>query len=125
MSMLRTNWEQDGFVIVPALFSPEEIARIRAHFMDWNASERKEDFDKIDPTGQDPLAQFPRIIHPHRKDPLSLDFLLDARIQKVLIELLGEEPYAAQTMFYFKPPTARGQALHQDQTSLRADPGTC
>ena len=39
--------------------------------------------------------------------------------------LLGREPYAAQTMFYFKPPGARGQALHQDQTPLRVQPGTC
>ncbi len=98
---------------------------MREHFMEWNASDRKEDFDKVDLTGADPLAQYPRIIHPHRRDPVSLDFLLDRRLQTVLIELLGEEPHAAQTMFYFKPPGARGQALHQDQTYLRADPGTC
>jgi ectoine hydroxylase-related dioxygenase (phytanoyl-CoA dioxygenase family) len=28
-------------------------------------------------------------------------------------------------MFYFKPPGARGQALHQDQTPLKVKPGTC
>jgi ectoine hydroxylase-related dioxygenase (phytanoyl-CoA dioxygenase family) len=28
-------------------------------------------------------------------------------------------------MFYFKPPGARGQALHQDQYYLRVQPGTC
>jgi ectoine hydroxylase-related dioxygenase (phytanoyl-CoA dioxygenase family) len=28
-------------------------------------------------------------------------------------------------MFYFKPPGARGQALHQDNTFLRAHPETC
>ena len=30
-----------------------------------------------------------------------------------------------QTMLYFKPPGARGQALHQDQYYLRVQPGTC
>jgi phytanoyl-CoA hydroxylase len=30
-----------------------------------------------------------------------------------------------QTMLYFKPPLARGQALHQDQYYLRVQPGTC
>jgi phytanoyl-CoA hydroxylase len=30
-----------------------------------------------------------------------------------------------QTMLYFKPPGARGQALHQDQAYLRVKPGTC
>jgi ectoine hydroxylase-related dioxygenase (phytanoyl-CoA dioxygenase family) len=28
-------------------------------------------------------------------------------------------------MLYFKPPSARGQALHQDQYYLRVQPGTC
>ena len=28
-------------------------------------------------------------------------------------------------MYYFKPPGARGQALHQDQYYLRVQPGTC
>jgi ectoine hydroxylase-related dioxygenase (phytanoyl-CoA dioxygenase family) len=28
-------------------------------------------------------------------------------------------------MLYFKPPGARGQALHQDQYYLRVQPGTC
>ena len=39
--------------------------------------------------------------------------------------LLGREPYAVQTMLYFKPAGARGQALHQDQFYLRVRPGTC
>lgn len=121
----REQWDRDGYVLVRGLFSPSEVERIRDHFMEWNASDRKEDFDKVDPTGQDPLAQYPRIIHPHRKDKLSLDFMLDERIRQVLVDLLDEEPLAAQTMFYFKPPTARGQALHQDQMYLRAEPGTC
>lgn len=93
--------------------------------MEWNASDRKEDFDNIDPSGQDPLAQFPRIIHPHRRDPLSMSFLLDTRLREAMTAFLGEAPLAAQTMFYFKPPQARGQALHQDQAYLRANPGTC
>gem|GEM_PF-4847562 len=41
------------------LFTDQETTRIRDHFMEWNASERKEDFDGLDETGQDPLAQFP------------------------------------------------------------------
>lgn len=122
---MRQAWDQEGFVLVEDLFSGQEVNRIRDHFMDWNASDRKEDFDKIDPSGQDPLAQYPRIIHPHRRDPLSLHFLLDRRLRDVMVEFLEAEPLAAQTMFYFKPPQARGQALHQDQLYLRAQPGTC
>jgi len=43
----------------------------------------------------------------------------------VLTGLAGREPYAVQTMLYFKPPGARGQALHQDNFYLRVNPGTC
>jgi ectoine hydroxylase-related dioxygenase (phytanoyl-CoA dioxygenase family) len=39
--------------------------------------------------------------------------------------LLGEAPIAAQSMFYWKPPGARGQALHQDNFYLKVHPGTC
>lgn len=121
----RELWERDGFLVVKGVFSADETDAIREHFMRWNASDRKEDFDKVDASGVDPLAQYPRIIHPHRRDPLSMDFLLDPRLGEILSGFLGEEPYAAQTMFYFKPPGGRGQALHQDQTYLRAHPGTC
>ena len=40
-------------------------------------------------------------------------------------DLLGREPFAVQTMVYFKPAGARGQALHQDQRYLQVRPGTC
>lgn len=123
--ILQQQWEDDGYFLAPAVYSKEETDQIREHFMAWNSSERKEDFDGLDETGQDPLAQFPRIIHPHRRDALSMDFLLDARLKDILTQFLPEEPLAAQTMFYFKPPGARGQALHQDQHYLRAEPGTC
>ncbi len=125
MESRREQWERDGYVLVRGLFSDAEAERIRDHFMTWNASDRREDFDQVDPTGQDPLAQYPRIIHPHRKDALSVDFMLDPRLRDAMTDFLGEEPLAAQTMFYFKPPGARGQALHQDQMYLRARPGTC
>lgn len=122
---LKQAWESDGYFLVRGLFNTEEVANVKDHFMAWNASERKEDFDGLDKTGQDPLAQFPRIIHPHRRDELSRSFLLDDRLRQILNSFLPEEPFAAQTMFYFKPPGARGQALHQDQHYLRAEPGTC
>jgi phytanoyl-CoA hydroxylase len=50
---------------------------------------------------------------------------LDPRIAAVLWELFGEEPLAAQSMMYYKPPGARGQGLHQDQMPLRVSPGQC
>jgi ectoine hydroxylase-related dioxygenase (phytanoyl-CoA dioxygenase family) len=65
------------------------------------------------------------MIHMHRWDEASLRWMIDPRLSTLMTAVLGREPYAVQTMLYFKPPGARGQALHQDQFYLRAEPGTC
>src|SRR4030095_3202868 len=61
----------------------------------------------------------------HGWDETSLVGVLDVRRGSRLTALAGAEPYAVQTMFYFKPPGSRGQALHQDNFYLRAPPRTC
>ena len=63
-------------------------------------------------------------MHPHRINGLARA-LLDPRPATSWKRCSGEEPLAAQSMFYFKPPGARGQALHQDNFYLRVKPGTC
>jgi ectoine hydroxylase-related dioxygenase (phytanoyl-CoA dioxygenase family) len=52
-------------------------------------------------------------------------YMLHPKLMGVLATLFGEEPLAAQSMFYFKPPGARGQSLHQDNFFLKVEPGTC
>jgi ectoine hydroxylase-related dioxygenase (phytanoyl-CoA dioxygenase family) len=42
-----------------------------------------------------------------------------------LSALAGAEPYAVQTMFYFRPPGSRGHGLQQDNFYLEPEPGTC
>jgi ectoine hydroxylase-related dioxygenase (phytanoyl-CoA dioxygenase family) len=63
--------------------------------------------------------------HMHRWDETTLSWLLDPRLRDRLTTLLGAEPFAVQSMLYFKPAGSRGQALHQDNFYLRAQPGTC
>ncbi|MCY3715585.1 MAG: phytanoyl-CoA dioxygenase family protein [Chloroflexi bacterium] len=123
---LVEHFLDEGYVVVPGLFGADEIERIQAHFMQLNAQGHGYVGDRSTLLGaDDPLAAYPRLVHPHRFDKLSLDWLLDERLRQWTTALLGAQPYAAQTMFYFKPPGARGQALHQDQKSLRVRPGTC
>jgi len=74
---------------------------------------------------EDPLRIWQRFMHPHRRDEVSKQWMLDPRIRAILRDLFQDEPLAAQTMMYFKPPGGRGHALHQDQYYLRVDPGTC
>jgi ectoine hydroxylase-related dioxygenase (phytanoyl-CoA dioxygenase family) len=73
----------------------------------------------------DPLKKFPRMLHMQRWDKTSREWLLDARLLDILHSFFGCEPLACQSMIYFKPPGARGQALHQDDYYLHVRPGTC
>jgi phytanoyl-CoA hydroxylase len=120
----RQKFERDGFVVVPGLFGAEEVSAHRERYMAM-AGRQEDQSDVVDGGPDDPLLRYPRLTQLHEHDELSGAWLLDARLARVLADLLGREPYAVQTMVYFKPPGARGQALHQDNYYLRARPGTC
>jgi phytanoyl-CoA hydroxylase len=122
----RERYESDGYLVIPGVFAPDEVERLKDHFMTLRAAgSYPGDLAGADLTSDDPLKRFPRMIHMHRWDDDSLQWLLDKRLCAALTDLLGREPFAVQTMLYFKPAGARGQALHQDQFYLRVSPGTC
>lgn len=124
--MTDEHFHKHGHVIVSGLFSDEEVSMYRDHYMDMRHSGTYPgDFSGIDMTSDDPLKKYPRLIHMHRWDEISLNWMLDKRLGEVFRQLLGDAPLAVQTMLYFKPAGARGQALHQDQYYLRVQPGTC
>lgn len=119
-------YRQHGYVVARGLFSSDEVARYRDHYMTLRRhGPYPGDLAGVDATSSDPLTRYPRLIHMHRWDEISRQWLLDARLNAWLTGLLGREPYAVQTMLYFKPPGARGQALHQDNFYLQVQPGTC
>ncbi|HET9224368.1 MAG TPA: phytanoyl-CoA dioxygenase family protein [Roseiflexaceae bacterium] len=119
-------YQENGYVVVEGLFDQDEVARYREHFMTLRRhGAYPGDLVGADPGSNDPLKRYPRMIHMHRWDDVSLNWMIDERINASLTGLLGREPYAVQTMLYFKPPGARGQALHQDNFYLKAQPGTC
>ena len=122
----KRQFDSHGFLNVQGLFSDGEVQRYRQHFMKLRAAgSYPGDSAGIDNGSKDPLKRFPRMIHMHRWDELSLQWMLDSRLRDCMTDMLGREPFAVQTMLYFKPPGARGQALHQDQFYLRVQPGTC
>ena len=122
----KRQFDGQGYLNVRKLFSAEEVERYRQHFMALRAAgSYPGDSAGIDNGSHDPLKRYPRMIHMHRWDELSMKWMLDARLRDCMTDLLGREPFAVQTMLYFKPPGARGQALHQDQYYLRVQPGTC
>ncbi|MFG1628304.1 phytanoyl-CoA dioxygenase family protein [Kribbella sp. NPDC049227] len=125
---LAEIYRDEGIVQVPQVLTTAEVERIRTVFMEQVAADHSLAIDDGVPD-DDPLARYPRFVHPHRRPEaeagrISLELMLDSRILNVVTTLIGPA-LGAQSMFYFKPPGARGQAMHQDNTFLRADPETC
>jgi phytanoyl-CoA hydroxylase len=122
------RYQTGGVILLRQLMSPAEIQQIRQVFMRQVETDRSLGFDDGLPE-DDILARYPRFVHPHRHPEteagrLARRLMTDRRIFDVATDLIGPA-YGAQSMFYFKPPTARGQALHQDNLFLQAHPETC
>ncbi|MDE0838898.1 MAG: phytanoyl-CoA dioxygenase family protein [Kiritimatiellae bacterium] len=127
----KSRMERDGFHIARALFNTEEISEIRRVFQeqgDSGVTPGLQNDDRLQ--SNEALAKYPRMMMPHRHadlpvGPVSLSAMLDPRIGDILHDLYGEAAVAAQSMFYFKPPQARGQGLHQDNFYLKVAPANC
>lgn len=125
---LVQQFHDEGFVIARGLLTEQEIDDIKKTAMNMHAGGPiKGCFDPApkEKAGKDPLKLYPRMIHPHKVNGTLKEYMLHPNIKRVLANLFNEEPLAAQSMFYFKPPGSRGQALHQDNFYLKVEPGTC
>ncbi|WP_045517090.1 phytanoyl-CoA dioxygenase family protein [Neobacillus niacini] len=125
---LVQQFHEEGFMIARGLLTEQEIDHIKNTVMDMHAGGPIKGCYKPAPkekAGNDPLLLYPRMMHPHKVNHTLKSYMLHPNIKGVLAELFEEEPIAAQSMFYFKPPGARGQALHQDNFYLKVEPGTC
>jgi phytanoyl-CoA hydroxylase len=122
----KTAFANDGYAVARGLFAEPEVDSLREHFMALRRRKSyADDVVGVQPDSRDPLRRYPRMAQMHRWDEVTLRWLLDHRLADALTLVLGAEPYAVQSMLYFKPAGARGQALHQDNFYLRAEPGTC
>lgn len=119
-------FETQGYLIVKNLFTPGEVSELKDHFMELSETSIPGCFEPVmEGELDDPLKRYPRMMQPHKVSEVAMRYMLDAKVLDVLRYLYGEEPLAAQSMFYFKPPGSRGQALHQDNFYLKVEPGTC
>ncbi|WP_123558915.1 phytanoyl-CoA dioxygenase family protein [Kitasatospora cineracea] len=126
---LRDRYAREGVVQVEALLSAAEAEEIRAAFMDQVDTDRTAVGAVHEVDGDDVLRRYPRFMNPHRRADLAIGriartLMTDPRIIGAVSTLVGPV-HGAQSMFYFKPPSARGQAFHQDNFFLRAHPETC
>ena len=103
-------FDENGYVLVRQRFLPDEVAFYRDHYMRLR-EKGSYPGDLVsqgaDPDTNDPLKRYPRMIHMHRWDEVSLRWMIDQRLNTCMTALLGVEPFAVQTMLYYKPPCAR------------------
>jgi phytanoyl-CoA hydroxylase len=123
----KKQFAEEGYLIIKGLFA-EEVKDIKAEFMKLHAGGPIPNcFNPVsqEEAAGDVLKLYPRMMHPHKVNPTAFQYMIHPKVMHILADLFGAEPLAAQSMFYFKPPGARGQALHQDQFYLKVEPGTC
>ncbi|WP_308634848.1 phytanoyl-CoA dioxygenase family protein [Paenibacillus silvisoli] len=122
----KKHFDTEGYIIVKGLFSPSDISEIVETF-DTMSHETIPGYFEPDLKADesDPLQRYPRVMHPHRFNDTAMRYMLHQPVMEILADLYGEEAYAAQSMFYYKPPGSRGQALHQDNFYLQVEPGNC
>ncbi|MBL4701041.1 MAG: phytanoyl-CoA dioxygenase family protein [Phycisphaeraceae bacterium] len=121
------QWKTDGYLIAPTLFDSQQIEELKTTLQ--NIADKGEPVSGWEPSPvskqNNILSRYPRFMHPHRTIELAKKMLLDQRVCEVLTQLIGEKPCACQSMYYFKPPGSKGQALHQDNFYLDVEPQTC
>lgn len=120
------EFNSEGYIVIKGLFNQEELAQIGETFEEISHTTVPGLFEpELSQVTDDPLKRYPRVMHPHRFNETAKKYMLHQPIMDVLTDLYGEEAYAAQSMFYYKPPGSRGQALHQDNFYLKVEPGNC
>ena len=119
----RDHYKAQGFVVIPHLFSRATVALMREHYMKRRAEGPKPgDSGGTTDHADDPNHQFPRMINMHNWDELTEEWAADTNVLAITEQLIDDTPVLLQTMLYFKPPGAQGQALHQDEQYITIDP---
>jgi phytanoyl-CoA hydroxylase len=119
------DFNAQGFCVIDGLFSADDISAIESFFEEFKkigaaVFDAGSKFEEIDPTKRQLRA-----MHPHRHSEQVKTWALNPRVLDVLATLFGQPALLAQTMYYFKPPGAKGQGMHQDNFYLLAKPATC
>jgi len=122
----KREFEKEGYLIVKGVFAPQELQEIEDTFEEIGKAVVPGHFEPdLTAEGSDPLKRYPRVMHPHRFNETAKKYMLHQPVLAILEDLYEEPALAAQSMFYYKPPGARGQALHQDNFYLKVEPGNC
>jgi phytanoyl-CoA hydroxylase len=138
------TFRRNGFLLVPGLVGPDDIAELRQHTEDLMRGRLPEQQGTVQPErdtkadsggsvrgieappdhlSPDEKAQYFLRIHMlHRKLALHEKYLLHPRVLDVLQILIGPDVLSLQTMLFLKPPGKPGQGWHQDSYYIPTQP---
>ena len=111
-------YHDNGYLIVPDLVSPENIAALKKETVDiFRGNRGKIDglLDVNNETDEEVLKKYVAIHFPHKISPLIKKFLSHKNITKVLSKIVSPNVKCMQSMLFVKAPGKAGQAWHQDE----------
>ena len=87
---LAAFYETNGYVVVPQVFARDEVASYIEHYMALRRHPREGDTaGVVANSASDTNQQYPRMIHMHRWDDISLRWMLDDRLNQIMTALIG------------------------------------
>ena len=112
-------YADNGYLVVPGLFTGAEIGELKAETTRIFRGERGPVPGLLDGSAQMPDAEVLRkylAIHfPHKLSPLIRRFLSHPALIDVLTSLIGPNVKCMQSMLFVKGPGKPGQSWHQDE----------
>lgn len=113
------QYARDGFAVLGAALTADEVAAINAEAVRLCRGERGEIrrgyTPRPDDTDDDVLRRYLCIHHPHKVSPVIYDALKHPRIVEALTAVIGPNVKAMQSMLFIKAEGKPGQAWHQDE----------
>ncbi|WP_269543190.1 phytanoyl-CoA dioxygenase family protein [Cerasicoccus fimbriatus] len=121
---IKACYDENGVVLVDGVYTEDQLSQMEQFFEDFK--NEKAIFDGSEHYTEEVKAQRQvRALHPHRFSSQVKTWFLEPRVAHVLEALFGRPALGAQTMYYYKPPGASGQAMHQDNHPLATKPAAC
>jgi len=122
---LRADFDALGFCLANGVYAEDQLEEIEQFFEDYKRSGAMFDGSGDEYSEALKTQKQVRAMHPHRHDARAKTWFLEPRCATVLEALFGKPALGAQTMYYYKPPGAKGQGMHQDNFYLLAAPAAC
>lgn len=122
------SYNENGYLIVRQLFTPEETEEMRAWTDDIYEGRINLDHLQHNPgflgSKKSERLASARIHMPHRHNDVAERGFLNPGVLDVLEALIGPDVLALQSMLFFNPPGKGGQGWHQDSFYIQTQPDT-